>query len=99
MNFRLDYNRSAFAIFEVTFFGGLTPTWREESGFPAIYATEQEAQIEIAEMLILQLGQFIAGEREFDDAQSISDFILPVKVWSDGSIETERGRRFGAEPW
>jgi hypothetical protein len=62
-----------------------------------IYATEREAQIEIAEMLIAQLRQFIAGERDFADALSTEDFILPVEVWPDGTIETEDGRRFGAE--
>ncbi len=99
VNFLPDNNRFAFAIFETTFFGGLTPTWREECGFPVTYATEREAQMEIAEMLILQLEQFIAGQREFDDARSTGDFILPVKVWPDRSIETGRGRRFGAESW
>ena len=64
-------------------------------GFPIIYATEREAQIEIAEMLIEQLKQFVAGEREFDDALTTGDFILPVEVWPDGTIETEKGLRFG----
>jgi hypothetical protein len=48
-------------------------------------------------MLIAQLRQFIAGERDFADALSTEDFILPVEVWPDGTIETEDGRRFGAE--
>ena len=72
---------------------------RRKRFFPFTHANEREAQIEIAEMLVLRLEQFVAGEREFDDARSTSDFILPVNIWPDGSIETERGRRFGAEPW
>jgi hypothetical protein len=91
--------RSAFAIFQDTICDGIVPTWREENGFPVIYATEHEARIEIAEMLIIQLRQFIDGERDFADALSTEDFILPVEVWPDGTIETEDGRRFGAKPW
>ena len=88
--------RPAFAIFTETVCEGIVPAWRDESGFPVIYTTEREAQIEIAEMLIEHLSQFIAGEREFDDALTTGDFILPVEVRSDGTIQTEDGRRFGA---
>lgn len=87
--------RHAFAIFQDTICDGTVPTWRDESGFPIIYATEREAQIEVAEMLIAQLEQFVSGERKFDDALSTGDFILPVEVWPDGTIQTESGLRFG----
>ena len=87
--------RHAFAIFQETICDGVVPTWRDGSGFPITYATEREAQVEIAEMLISQLDQFIAGEREFDDALTTGDFILPVEVWPDGTIQTESGLRFG----
>ena len=75
------------------------PTWRDEQGVIVTYATQREAQIEIAEMLLEQLRQFLTGERDFHDASTTGDFILPVEVWPDGTIETEDGRRFGAEPW
>ena len=89
--------RSAFAIFQDTICDGVVPTWRDENGFPIAYATEREARIEIAEMLIAQLHQFIEGERDFTDALSTGDFILPIEVWPDGTIETEDGRRFGSQ--
>ena len=75
----------------------MMPTWRDEHGVIVTYATEREAQIEIAEMLIEQLRQFLAGERDFGDASTTGDFILPVEVWPDGTIETEDGRRFGIQ--
>lgn len=87
--------RHAFAIFEDTLCQGLMPTWRDENGIIITYPTEREAQIEIAEMLMEQLRRFVAGERGFDDARTTGDFILPVRVHTDGTIETERGRRFG----
>lgn len=89
--------RFAFAIFQQTICDGTVPTWRDDEGFPITYSTEHEARCEVAEMLIEQLKQFIAGEREFEDALSTGDFILPVEVWPDGTIQTENGLRFGAE--
>ena len=89
--------RSAFAIFQQTVCDGVVPTWRDEHGWPIIYSTKREAQCEVADMLIQQLKQFVAGEREFDDALTTGDFILPVEVWPDGTIETDNGLRFGIQ--
>ena len=89
--------RHAFAIFEATLCQGMMPTWRNEHGVIITYATEREAQIEIAEMLMEQLRQFLAGERDFDDASTTGDFIFPIQVHPDGTIETEAGRRFGKQ--
>lgn len=97
MYFESRKTRRAFAIFQETICDGVVPTWRDENGFPVTYDTERDAQIEITQMLIEQLRQFIAGEREFDDALTTGDFILPVDVWPDGTIQTENGRRFGAQ--
>jgi hypothetical protein len=60
-----------------------------------IYESEPEAQKEIAEMIIEHLQQFLTGGREFEDAITTEDFILPVEVWPDGSISTETGFGFG----
>ena len=87
--------RSAYAIFTQTICEGLVPAWYEETGFPVIYDTEVEAQCEIADTLMEQLRQFLEGEREFHDAITTEDFILPVDVWPDGSISTEDGSAFG----
>ena len=73
------------------------PTWRDESGTIVTYATEREAQIEIAEMLMEHLRQFLGGERDFADACTTGDFVLPVEVWPDGTIQLEDGRRFGKQ--
>jgi hypothetical protein len=91
--------RPAFAIFTQTICQGIVPAWRDERGFPVLYESEKEAQKEVAEMIIEHLQQFIADEREFEDAITTEDFILPVDVWPDGTISTEDGHRFGpSEP-
>jgi hypothetical protein len=74
---------------------GVVPAWRDERGFPVIYESEKEAQREVAELLLGQLQDFLDGNRDFDDALTTNDFILPVDVWPDGSISTENGFRFG----
>jgi hypothetical protein len=98
MNLNKNATQPAFAIFEDTLFQGVIPTWRQENGVIITYATEREAQVEIAEMLMEHLRQFLAGERDFDDASTTGDFILPVSIWPDGTIQLEDGRRFGAMP-
>jgi hypothetical protein len=87
--------RSAYAIFTRTIGEGLVPVWHDESNLPVTYATELEAQREIAKDLMEQLRQFLEGSREFDEAITTEDFILPVDVWRDGSISTEDACTFG----
>lgn len=85
----------AFAIFTETVCDGLIPAWHDENGVPVSYPTEREAQIEIAETLIEHLEQFIAGQRDFDDASTSSDFVLPVIVMPNGTLYTTDGQFFG----
>jgi len=87
--------RSAYAIFTRTICEGLVPAWYDDSNFPVVYATENEAQREIANSLMEHVQQFLDGERDFEDAISVDDFILPIDVWPDGSISTEDGSTFG----
>jgi hypothetical protein len=88
---------SAYAIFINTVCEGLIPAWHDENGFPVTYATEREAQLEIACDLQERLCQFIDGERDFDDEITTEDFILHVDVWPDGSISVEDGSVFGED--
>ena len=97
MYFNKNATQPAFAIFEDTLFQGVMSTWRDENGVIITYTTEREAQVEIAEMLIEHLKQFLAGERDFADASTTGDFILPVQVYPDGTIQTENGQHFGIQ--
>ena len=66
-----------------------------ENDHPVVFATELEAQREIADSQLILIQQFLEGEREFHDAITTDEFVLPVDVWPDGSISTEEGRRYG----
>jgi hypothetical protein len=83
--------RSAYCIFIPTLIEGPRPLYYDEKGLPVTYATEREAQLEILDDLTTRLEQYIRGEREFDDAITVEEFIVPVDVWPDGSISTEDG--------
>jgi hypothetical protein len=46
-----------------------------------------------------KLRQFLEGQRDFDDAMTVEDYILPVDVLPDGSILDEDGNCFGKKDW
>jgi len=37
------------------------------------------------------------GERDFDDAITTDEFVLPVEKWPDRSISIESGHRYGKQ--
>jgi hypothetical protein len=71
------------------------PACYDETDFPVVFPTELEAQREIAGNQLTRVQEFLDGEREFFDAMEVDEFVLPVKVWPDGSISIEGGHRFG----
>ncbi len=88
--------RSGFAIFCPTVFQGTMPACYEDD-YPLVFATELEAQREIASHQLIRIQQFMNGEREFEDAIVTDEFVLPVDVWPDGSISIEDGSVFGKQ--
>ena len=88
--------RSGYAIFCPTVFQGTMPACYE-GDFPLVFATDLEAQREIADNQLIRIQQFLDGERDFDDAIVTDEFVLPVNVWPDGSISVQGGRVFGRQ--
>ena len=78
---------NGFGLFIDTVSEGVVPLWRDEKGLPCFYETREAAQREIAEDLIARLEEFLAGEREFEDAMTVEEFILPVERLPDGSLQ------------
>jgi hypothetical protein len=56
-----------------------------------------EAQKEIVDNQMTRLRQFLNGEREFEDAMTVEEYIVPVSVHSDGVIVDEDGNCFGPQ--
>lgn len=90
---------SGYAIYINTFFQGPVAVERNESEKPIAYPTERAAQCEIVESTIIRLEQFLAGERDFEDATTIEEYIVPVELHPDGSITDENGNTFPNPSW
>ncbi|MEI6078775.1 MAG: hypothetical protein WCS94_24585 [Verrucomicrobiota bacterium] len=90
-------NHPAYCIFIDTICQGRIAAWHDENGMPVVYPTIEAAQREIADDVIEKLRQFLAGERGFEDAMTVEDYILPVDVLPDGSILDEGGNHFGKQ--
>ena len=88
---------TAYCIFIYTVCEGKSPCWRNESRGFLLHATEREAQLEIADDLMERLLQFQQGERDFEDALTVEDFIEPVITRADGTFVDLDGNSYG--PW
>jgi hypothetical protein len=88
--------RSGYAIFCHTVFQGPMPACYEDCD-PVVFATELDAQREIADHQLTRIQQFLNGERNFEDAIQTDEFVLPVDLWADGRISIEDGRLYGEQ--
>ena len=86
-----------FCIFLDTFFQGDTLAVTKEENRPCVFATEVDAQREIADHMMTRLQQFLDGERDFDDAVTLEEYVMPVTVLADGTVADEQGRVFGKD--
>ena len=88
--------QNCFCIFLDTFFGGAEPSVREgDDDHVAVFATRREAELEIVDFLQTRLQEFIDGERDFEDAITVEEYVVPVTVHLDGTITDEDGNSFG----
>ncbi len=88
--------REGYCIYIDTFCQGPVPVVSDDKGY-VVFETELEAQKEIVDNQIIRLQQFLDGEREFEDAIEIEEYIVPVTVHSDGVITDEDGNCFGPQ--
>ncbi len=95
-------NRRGYCIFIDTVFQGAVPSVSEvdgddpdASGIISVFPTEREAQLEIADFIMTRLQQFLDGERDFDDAITVDEYVVEVDVLPDGRIVDAHGNRFG----
>jgi hypothetical protein len=90
--------RRGFCIYTNTLFQGPTLSVTENENRPCVFATEAEAQREIADFMMIRLQQFLDGERDFEDALAVDEYVVAVTVLPDGSVVDDNGRCFGKEP-
>jgi hypothetical protein len=87
--------RTGFSIYTDTICQGAVPVVSDENEKYVIYETELEAQKEIADHAITRLQEFLDGERDFDDAITVEEYVVPVKVDLNGEITDDTGKQFG----
>ena len=87
--------RRGFCIFLNTLFQGPTLAVTEGENDPCLFSTEADAQREIVDNMMTRLQQFLDGERDFDDAITVEEYVVPVTVLPDGSVVDENGKCFG----
>ncbi len=92
-----EKDQRGFCIYIDTLCQGPPPAVRDQDGLPCVFETENKAHREIVDSLLIRLQQFMNGERDFDDAVVIDEFLVPVRVLPDGSIIDDEGRHFGRE--
>lgn len=89
--------RNSFCIFINTFCQGPVPLVSDENGY-VVFETEFEAQKEIFDNQMTRLQQFLDGDREYEDAIEVEEYVVPVSVHPDGVIVDEDGRCFSPKP-
>lgn len=77
---------TAYAIFVNSLCDGPVPVEFDATGKPVLYPTLDAAQRVIAEDTIDRLHEFLAGEREFEDAINPEEYPCAVECLPDGSI-------------
>jgi hypothetical protein len=89
--------RSGYCIYIDTYFQGPVPAVSDGEGMYVVFETEAAAQREIVDHVITRLQQFLDGEREFEDAITVEEYVVPVSVHPDGTITDEAGNIFGSD--
>lgn len=90
-----SHTRDGFCIYVDTFFKGEVPVVSDGEGKYVVFETELEAQREIADHAIVRLRQFLDGERDFDDAIIVEEWVVSVTVCPVGSVTDEAENKFG----
>lgn len=91
-----DGLRDGFCIYIDTFCQGPVPVVSDENGY-VVFTSELEAQREIADYHMTRLRQFLDGERDFEDAMAVEEYVVPVTVHPDGVITDADGNCFGPD--
>jgi hypothetical protein len=86
--------RTGYCIYINTLCQGPVPVVSDEKAEYVVFETEVAAQREIVDNAMIRLQQFLDGERDFGDAITVEEFVVPVTVHLDGTITDEDGNCF-----
>lgn len=76
----------AYCIFVCALLEGPVVSVRDGKGRPCVFETEVEAQREIADSAMTRLQEFLDGDRDYEDAISVEEYVVQVEARENGSI-------------
>ena len=85
--------RNGYCIYIRTFCQGPVPVVSDDDAY-VVFETEVEAQKEIVDYVMTRLQEFLDGERDFDDAMTVDEYVVPVTVHPEDTITDEDGNCF-----
>lgn len=86
-----------FCIYINFIFQGPRPILSDGDDKYVVFETEFEAQKEIVDIQLIRLQQFLDGERDYNDAITVEEYVVPVTVHPDGLFTDEDGNCYGPE--
>lgn len=95
-NWRSSVNKDGFCIYTDTIREGPQPAERDSRGRPVVYRTADEARRALVVAIIRRLQEFLRGDRNFEDAMKVVEYIVEVDVLPDGSVIDADGNHFGS---
>ncbi|MEI7733411.1 MAG: hypothetical protein WCO56_27820 [Verrucomicrobiota bacterium] len=87
--------QTGYCIYTDTICQGPVPVVTDGENKFVVFETELLAQREIADNVMIRIQQFLDGERDFEDAITVEEYVVPVDVYPDGTILDECGNSFG----
>jgi len=88
-----------YCIYIDTLLDGPVPAERTATGNPFIYPTREAAERQIAEDVVHRIHEFLSGERDFEDAMTVEEYVMEVDVQPDGTTVDADGNYFGKDNW
>lgn len=67
-----------YTIWIDTLCDGPVPSVLDADGKPVLFATEEAAQREIADLMMTRLQEFLDGHRDFEDAVTVEEYVGEV---------------------
>lgn len=80
-----------------TVFQGVIPTVTDGDGHYVLFDTQLEAQKEVVDHHMTKLRQFLDGERDYEDAITVDEYVVRVEIRPDGTFLDEHGRVFSSK--
>lgn len=86
-------SRDGFCIYIETLCQGPVPLVADDERY-VVFESETEAQKEVADHAITRLQEFLDGARDFEDAITIEEYVMPFTVHGNETITDADGNSF-----